>query len=104
MPWPAASDFDSLGWRPEGAVLFQYISSTTLSPPRYTAEAMSDLDNNADRSYYGYIKPAPDGTALSGSFPGTTCVSSGVFNPTTSTVNLRETAGPCDGASGRSTF
>ncbi len=104
MPWPATSDFDLLGWRPEGSVMFQYLSSTTLSPPRYTAEAMSDLDNNSDRSFYAYIKPAPDGTALAGAFTGTTCVDSGVYNPSTGGTDLLETAGPCDGASGRSAF
>lgn len=104
VAWPGVSDFDTLGWRPEGAVLFQYLSSTTTSPPRFTAEAMSDLDNDANRSYYAYVKGAIDGTALPGAFAGSTCLASGVYNPASGSANLRQTAGPCDGSSGRSKF
>lgn len=104
VPWPAVSGFDALGWRPEGAVLFQYVATTTETPPRHTVEAMGDLDNNGSHSFFGFVKPAPDGSALSGALPGSTCSPTGVYDSITGLSNLRETAGPCDPSSGRSRF
>lgn len=102
--WPAGSDFAQLGWRPEGGVLFQYQIVSGLNPPRFTAEAMSDLDNDESPSFYAYVKARSGDAGLDGSFPGTTCVGTGAFNGSSGAKNLLETAAPCDGASGRSRF
>ena len=102
--WTLGSNFDTLGWAPEGSVQFQYQVVADSNPGesvRFTAEARGDVDGDGQPSFWGFIKPGPSG-GLSGAFPGTTCIGSGVVAG--NTVNAVDTPGPCDVSSGRSVF
>jgi hypothetical protein len=109
-PWVFGSNFDVLGWSPEGNVFFQYAINADnpgggSSLVRYTAEAASDIDGDGVLSFFGYVRPAPgQSVGLDGALPGTTCVGSGVFNPASGASGARLVAGPCDGSSGKSRF
>lgn len=102
--WAPGSAFDTLGWAPEGSVQFQYQVVTDTGGAgsvRFTAEARGDVDGNGQPSFWGFIKPGPGG-GLSGAFPGTTCVGSGVVRG--GLANAVDTPGPCDPSSGRTIF
>jgi prepilin-type N-terminal cleavage/methylation domain-containing protein len=102
--WTFGSKFDTLGWAPEGSVQFQYqvvTDSDQAASVRFTAEARGDVDGDGQPSFWGFIKPGPSG-GLSGAFPGTTCIGSGVVAG--NAVNAVDTPGPCDASSGRSVF
>jgi type IV pilus assembly protein PilA len=108
--WPASSPFDRLGWAPEGRVYYQYVVNADSAGMgrgivRYTAEAVSDIDENGATSHWAFMKPAPgSSSALSGSLPGSTCVSTGVYDPHTGSTDVLEGVGPCDSRSGRIHF
>lgn len=102
--WALGSNFDALGWAPEGSVQFQYqvvADSGQAGSVRFTAEARGDVDGDGQASFWGFIKPGPSG-GLGGTFPGTTCIGSGVVAG--NSVNAVDTPGPCDTSSGRSVF
>ena len=67
-----------------------------------TAEARGDVDGNGAPSFWGFVKPA-GGSGLAGTFPGTTCVGTGVVAAGTG-GNALEVPGPCDASSGRTVF
>jgi prepilin-type N-terminal cleavage/methylation domain-containing protein len=55
--WPADSGgFDSLGWRPDGAVYFQYAVASD-SQDGFTASAIADLDNSSGRQAWAVMRP-----------------------------------------------
>ncbi|MBW2493910.1 MAG: hypothetical protein JRE43_04095 [Deltaproteobacteria bacterium] len=102
--WTLGSKFDALGWAPEGGVQFQYqvvADSSQAESVRFTAEARGDVDGDGEPSFWGFIKPGPGG-GLSGAFPGTTCLGTGVVAG--NTANAVDTPGPCDASSGRTVF
>ncbi len=102
--WTFGSNFDTLGWAPEGGVQFQYqvvADNSQAGSVRFTAEARGDVDGDGQPSFWGFIKSSTSG-GLSGAFPGTTCVGSGVVAG--NTTNAVDTPGPCDTSSGRSVF
>jgi prepilin-type N-terminal cleavage/methylation domain-containing protein len=102
--WTPGSNFDTLGWAPEGSVQFQYqvvVDSSAGGSVRFTAEARGDLDGDGQPSFWGFIKPGPNG-GLSGAFPGTTCSGAGVVSH--SIANAIEIPGPCDRSTGRTVF
>ncbi len=109
-PWPSGSNFDVLGWSPEGSVFFQYAVTADSAGAgsglaRYTAEAAADIDGDGVPSFFAFVKPACGQSAgLAGALPGTTCAGSGVFNPASGAKDVLRVAGPCDGASGKSEF
>jgi type IV pilus assembly protein PilA len=108
--WAAGSNFDVLGWAPEGALYFQYLVTADDAGggggiSRYTAEAGGDLDGDGAPSFFGYVKPAAgQASGLDGALPGSTCVGTGVFDPGSRSKNALSTPGACDSASGRSVF
>jgi type IV pilus assembly protein PilA len=108
--WPGANPFDQLGWAPEGRVYYQYVVNADSAGAgrgfvRYTAEAISDIDSNGATNHWAFMKPAPGtSSALSGALPGSTCASTGVFNPITGNKDVLEGVGPCDSRSGRIDF
>lgn len=109
LAWPSGTNFDVIGWAPEGDVIFHYMVSAdaTGSPGslnRFTVEARGDLDADGTPSYFAYLKPAPGGGALAGAMPGTTCVASGVYGPGSQGGNALNTPGACDPDSGRNRF
>jgi prepilin-type N-terminal cleavage/methylation domain-containing protein len=102
--WTPGSNFDELGWAPEGGVQFQYqvvVDGGAPASARFTAEARGDVDADGQPSFWAFIKPGPGG-GLNGAFPATTCVGSGVIS--LGAANAFEVPGPCDLNSGRSVF
>jgi len=102
--WTPGSNFDTLGWAPEGGVQFQYqvvADNSQAESVRFTAEARGDVDGDGQPSFWGFIKPGASG-GLSGAFPGTTCIGSGVVAG--NSIRAFDTPGPCDTSSGRSVF
>lgn len=89
------SGFDTIGWRPEGNVYFQYavvVPGTT----GFTATAVANIDGDTTNQTWGYVKG--DGGAVA------PCAITGVYNPSTSAKDLMDTVGPCDATSGSSVF
>jgi type IV pilus assembly protein PilA len=107
VPWPTNTQFDLIGWSPEGGVVFQYAVQAddpngTGALTRFTAETTADLDNNGVQSYFALIRPLAGAGGLAGGLPGTTCIASGVWSGSAQT--MLGVPGPCDAASGRSKF
>ena len=107
-PTPAGLGFDTMGWSPEGDVFFQYgvnavdtTGGTALNV--FTAEAQADIDGDAVRQTWGYVKPLQDNTGAIGG-PFNICTIAGVFNPVSGVNDLLETVGPCNNTSGQSVF
>ena len=70
--------------------------------PDTCTEARGDVDGNGAPSFWGFVKPA-GGSGLAGTFPGTTCVGTGVV-AAGSGGNALEIPGPCDASSERTVF
>ncbi len=100
--WPVGTDFERIGWKPEGTVQFQY---QVAVPPGvalvYTAEAISDLDGDGAQSTFGYVRRHPAGGA---EIAGTVCPDTGVWDPVAGLSALLSIVGPCDAVSGLSVF
>jgi len=56
-PGAAGSNFDSIGWRPEGSVYFQYVVTTACSGECYFVGAQADIDNDGTLQSWGYHHP-----------------------------------------------
>jgi type IV pilus assembly protein PilA len=100
--WTTGTSFDELGWRPEGAVLFDYAIQAPLGDS-FAAEAEGDLDADATRSDFAYIHPAQG--AAAGPPLGLTagdCQSTGIYNHATGAWDLVNTVGPCTPQDGQS--
>jgi type IV pilus assembly protein PilA len=96
------TNFDQLGWSPEGEVFYNYAVAATGAS--YTVGATGDLDGNGGpTSDYGYIHPAP-GASSGQAGPIGTCVGTGVYNPSTAAQDLLNTVGPCESLDGQSEF
>jgi prepilin-type N-terminal cleavage/methylation domain-containing protein len=94
---PADQNFATLGWRPEGRVYFRY--ATAVSGGAFTVDAQADIDANGTRQIWGYVQPGPEGATVAGAQG---CA--GVWDPSTSSANLRSTVGPCGSTFGQSEF
>ncbi len=104
VAWPSGSDFEALGWMPEGAVGFRYAVTVLGAAPPYlgfTAESFSDLDRDGLLNLWGYVKPDEVGTTVAGAWG---CPDTGVWNAIDGTLTSLETVGPCDSESGASVF
>jgi type IV pilus assembly protein PilA len=104
--WPSpAPGFDTVGWAPEGGVLFRYeISASGPGPTSlidFEAGARGDLDGNAVSSAFGYVHPTPG--ALTVGAAGA-CAITGAYNPATQANDLLNAVGSCDAQSGQSVF
>jgi hypothetical protein len=99
-----------LGRALEGTIFFQYAVNADNpsgggSLLRYTAEAAADIDTEGAPSFFGHVKPAlGDSGAMPGILVGTTCVGSGVFNPSSGGQSALMVPGPCDAASDQNEF
>jgi len=73
--WPAAASppagFDIMGWSPEGAVYFQYSTTTAAAPPAFSANAAGDLDADATTQNWAYSSDGVLGCALAAASPKT---------------------------------
>jgi len=81
------TDFEALGWSPEGQVYFSYAVALTADSLGFTADAAADLDVNGILQLWGYIKPNEAGNIVDGALGclaagrTTTEVTSCVANP-----------------------
>ena len=91
------SDFDTLGWAPEGSVFFQYgVAATGLA---YTADAQGDIDGDMTAQVWGYVHTDPSGMDIG--MAGTLgCAQVEVGG----TMNVMNTVGPCGSSFGQSVF
>lgn len=104
LAWPAGTDFDVIGWRPDGAVQFQYQVTAPAgggAAQVYTLEAFSDLDADGVLNAFGLVKEHAGGGA---EVAGTVCPDTGVWDPALGLNSLLSTVGPCDSLSGLSVF
>jgi len=80
-------NFDTLAWRPEGAVYFQYQATATDAPISFTVNGLGDIDADSTYSCWGYIKAAATGAVTAHPFPGATecggCVAGSANNDQT---------------------
>jgi prepilin-type N-terminal cleavage/methylation domain-containing protein len=84
-----ASDFVALGWEPEGNVFFSYGIAVNGDATAFTADAGADIDANGVIQFWGYAKPAGDGSVVESRVG---CNES-VLRP--------KVVGPCDSAAGQ---
>lgn len=56
------SDFQKLGWQPEGNVYFSYGVGVNADATAYTADAGADIDQNGVVQFWAYAKPDSAGT------------------------------------------
>jgi type IV pilus assembly protein PilA len=102
-PGAAGSNFDTIGWRPEGAVYFQYEVTTGCSGQCYFVGGQADIDGDANLQAWGYHAPQfvldmnGNITATNNApAPGTVaCVAADLMNNVT---------GACDPQYGQSVF
>ena len=95
----SAGGFDTIGWRPEGYVYFQYaVALPSSGSPGFTATALADIDGDTTNQEWGYVKASTAPMAVSA------CVVTGVYNPVSATNDLLDTVGPCNAVSGTSVF
>jgi len=89
------TQFDQLGWSPEGSVFFQY--AVAVSGNLYTVSAAADIDGDTIDQVWGYVKGyGATPTGVAGINAG--CTTSGIQG------NLFNTVGPCVANSGQSVF
>jgi type IV pilus assembly protein PilA len=111
--WADNGGFGVMGWAPEGETYYSYASTgfnasggacpSSGNPcVQFTAEAMSDIDDEGTGNVWGYIKPLAGATA--GVNGGVGCASTGVYNAVTDAQDLLETVGPCIRGHGQSIF
>jgi type IV pilus assembly protein PilA len=108
MVWTDNGGFDQMGWGPEGNVYYSYSVEVGPAggPPfnHYTAQALSDIDDDAAINVWGYVKPNTAGTAIAGTTAGSgNCPTGGTYDAQT-TGTLLETVGPCAVNFGQSVF
>jgi len=110
---PASTNgFCITGWAPEGEVFYQYEVVAGASPMAvagtfdvFTADAVSDIDNDGTFNQWGYVKGVdPTGLAAVPGGIGPACAASGTWDQAAMAKTLLETVGPCDGVSGQSVF
>jgi type IV pilus assembly protein PilA len=66
-----ATQFDTLGWGPEGQVFFQYgVAVDGTNVLAYTADAQGDIDGDMNHQVWGYRHTDPSGNALSSRLHG----------------------------------
>jgi type IV pilus assembly protein PilA len=120
QPWPSPTPgcpncFDTLGFVPEGEVLFQYevvvaiAGATATGADVFTAAAIADLDNDGATQIWGYVRPLPDQTGgqasvLVGGQPQAPCSAAGIWDPLAASSLRLNTVGPCDPMSGQAVF
>ena len=107
--WLDNGGFGIMGWAPEGETYYSYVVGADPAGcpaagnpcTRFTAEAASDIDNETNLNWWGYVKPVAGATV---GLAGTTCVTTGVYNAVSVAQDLLETVGPCDAGHGQSIF
>jgi type IV pilus assembly protein PilA len=110
LPWVDNGGFDTIGWAPEGEVIFVY--GVEVGPPggppfeMFTAEGIANIDLDADLQAWGYVGPTPQGSAIAGSLSGdptVDCPAAGTWEPQQG-IRLQQTVGPCQPGMGQGVF
>ena len=103
----AASNFDQIGWSPEGNVYFQYaVTIGTTAAPGFIVGAQANIDDSAITQKWGYVKQ-PTATATGAAALFTDCTNAGTYGGTDgagAAITVTNTVGPCDDTSGQSEF
>ena len=86
------SDFETLGFVPQGYVYFSYGVAVSADGAGFTADAAADIDGDGFVQYWGYAKPDGSGTVIAGKVG---CDAAGL---------QPKSVGPCNASSGQSTF
>ncbi len=86
------SDFNSLGFAPEGYVYFSYGVAVSDDGSGFTADAAADIDGDGFVQYWGYANPNTGGALVAGKVG---CDVAGI---------QPEAVGPCTPSSGQSVF
>ncbi len=95
----AGTDFDQLGWAPEGNIFFQYgVAYASATPSAYSISAIADIDADATNQGWGYVKQDAAGGAVAPIHGECNVSGVGALQDQFSTV------GPCDSTSGQSVF
>jgi len=97
------TNFDQLGFAPEGDVFFSYTITNAAATTSYSIAAVGDLDGAVPTSDFGYIHPDSAGATIAPG-AGSTCVVTGTYNAVTAMQDLLDTVGPCNAADGQSEF
>jgi type IV pilus assembly protein PilA len=98
--WTDNGGFDELGWAPEGHVHYQYgvELAAGLGPyDHFTAEAISNLDDDTAINAYGYVKISPFGVSIPSTLAGDAavdCPATGVYDNATGARHT-DLIGPC---------
>ncbi len=93
----AGASFDTIGWRPEGLVYFQY--AATSAGGAYMLEARADLDGDGAPQVWGISHPDAAGAVVAGAIG---CAS--VWDETAGVGGLQMSIGPCQAGHGRRIF
>lgn len=96
---PPTSNFETVGWRPEGNVYFSYAVTTGGGGTHFTVDATSDLDGDGLPQIWGILHPDKHGNTVIGARG---CA--GVYNPATGVSDRDSAVGPCGALDGRSLF
>lgn len=120
IAWPAPSPgcancFDALGFRPEGAVYFQYeviaaiANAASSGNDVFTAAAVANLDGDGSTQIWGYVRALPNGggaqpSSLAGGVPAAPCPAAGVWDAASGAAALLDSVGACDARSGKTVF
>ncbi len=88
----ANSDFEPIGFEPEGLVYFSYGVAVSADGSGFTADAGADIDTDGFIQYWGYASPDGGGTMVAGKVG---CDVAGI---------PPETVGPCTSNSGQTVF
>ena len=86
------SDFQPLGFVPQGYVYFSYGVAVSADGAGFTADAAADIDGDGFVQYWGYANPDSSGTKVAGKVG---CDATGL---------QPKSIGPCTANSGQSTF
>ena len=106
--WTDNGGFGTMGFSPEGDVYYAY--SVEVGPgggppfDRFTAQGMSDIDDDGTENVWGYVKPSVAGAAIAGTTATAgNCPAAGTFDAQTAGTRT-ETVGPCASGMGQDVF
>jgi type IV pilus assembly protein PilA len=91
------ANFHTIGFQPEGLIVFQY--AVSVAGGAYTAEAAADIDGNMVPQIWGYLM-----TDVSGNTAPGTLGCPGVWSPSSGMAELTNVVGPCGRTFGLSEF
>ena len=65
-PFASNTEFESLGFKPEGNVYFSYGVAVAADASGYTVDAASDIDGDGFPQFWGYAMPDGGGVLVPG--------------------------------------